>query len=158
MNFRIKHFGQGGNAGGKSAAAHRDKDGVHCRQFFYNLHGDGALSGCHIQIVKRMYKCISVLFRQFQRLITGLVIDIAVKNHFRAKTLGAVHLQKRGGNRHHDGRRNSELAGGVGHTLGVVSCRCGNKTSLLFFLAQSADLIISAADFVRAGELKVFRF
>ncbi len=45
---------------------------------------------------------ISLLVRKLVCLLARLVIDISVKHDFCAVTLGAVHLDKRSGGRHHD--------------------------------------------------------
>ena len=65
---------------------------VHQRQFLDDLHGDGALSRSHVQIVKRMHKSIPVLCRQFIGSGTGLVVHVAVQHHLRAVTFRPVHL------------------------------------------------------------------
>jgi len=52
----------------------------------------------------------------------GSILDrVALKHDLGAESRGLLELHERGQARHHDGRRNAEPGGVMGHTLGVVA-------------------------------------
>ena len=80
-----------------------------------------------------MDKRISLFLRQFQSVSAGLVINVALKDHFRPVAFGPFYFDKRCGRRHDDHSLHAEFVGRICHALGVIARRGGNQT-LFFFL------------------------
>ena len=153
----IEQLGQGGHAGGQSAAADGHQDHVHVGQVLEDFVRDGALAGGDGGIVEGMDVGQALLCGQLGGQLGGIVKGFAVEHHLGAVILGVVHLHQGSGGGHDDGGAHAGLLGGVGHTLGVVAGGGGDQTLGLFFLGQGADFIVGAPDLVGAGDLHIFR-
>ena len=68
----------------------------------------------------------------------GFIIYIPIEHHFRPIILGPVYLYQRGGGRHHDHRLGPIAFCSIGHALGMIARRSGNKPLLPLFLGQGA--------------------
>ena len=80
-----------------------------------------------------------------------------MQNDLRAVLLGAVHLhQRRGGGHDHRGLHAGHPCG-IGHALGVVSGGGGDEAVGLLLLRQLTGLVVSAANFISAGDLQILR-
>ena len=135
LDIRIQKLCQSRHAGGKSAASDGHQNVVHQRQLLYNLHGNSSLAGGYRQIIEGMDKGIAVLLRQLIRILTRLIIHVAVKHDLSAIALGTLHLHQRRGGRHHNDRFYAVGLGRVSHALGVISGGCGNQSLGALFVA-----------------------
>ena len=84
-----------------------------------------------------------------------LVVVVADQHHFGAQRPHRVHLDLRRGLRHHDGGLQLQLAGGVGHALGVVAGAGRDHAAGLLRLAQVGDLVVGAAQLEAEHRLRV---
>jgi hypothetical protein len=75
--------------------------GLHLAQHF---HGDRALTGNHVRVIKGVYECQPFLFLQFQRMAVGIGIALAKQHHFAAKAAHGIHFDLGRGGWHHDHR------------------------------------------------------
>ena len=82
--MRIEQFRQSGNAGSQAAAPHRNEYIIHRREIPDDLHHDGALACRNGFVIERMDKSIPFFLRQLQGVFTGLIVHIAVQDHFGA--------------------------------------------------------------------------
>ena len=132
----VVQLGEGGDAAGQAAAAHRDENGVHQRQLLDNLHGDGALAGCHGEVVEGRDVGQALLLGKLHGAVLGVVEDVSVEDDLGAVALGALHLDEgRGGGHDHHGA-GAGVGGGVGHALGVVAGRCRDDAAVELLLAE----------------------
>ena len=76
----FEELGQGGHAGGQSAAADGHQDHVHVGQVLEDLIGDGALSGGHAQVVEGVDIGEALLLGQLGGQGGGVVKDLAVED------------------------------------------------------------------------------
>ena len=85
----------------------------------------------------------------------GLVVARAGEDHPRPVAAGVGHLHDGGGLRHHDGGRDPQPPGVVGHRLGVVPGRGGDEPAGPLRLTQGEELVQGAALLVGARHLEV---
>src|SRR5699024_1967834 len=126
----------------QSASSYRDKDIINSRKLMNDLHGYTSLALRYIQVVERMDECVSMLFGKLVGLVTGIIINISVKNDIRSQILCSVYLDQRRNGRHNDRCLASEHLCRVGNALGMISCGSRDQSFLLFLLGQRTDLII----------------
>ena len=157
LDLGIQHLCKCSYAGDQAAAPHRHKDIVNRRKFLDDFHGDRALAGRHIQIIKRMNECIAFLLSQLTCISIGIIINVTVEDNFRTVAFCPVHLYQRRNCRHNDHSLTAEFLGSKCHALGMISCRSSDQPAPSFFISHSADLIVSAPDFISPGMLHVFR-
>ena len=151
----VVEFGESRDAAGQAAAAHRHEDGVDQRQLLDDLHGDGALAGCHRGVVERWDVGEALLLGQLHGALLGVVKDVAVEDDLGAVALGALDLDERcGGGHDHDGAC-ARVGGGVRHALRVVAGTCGDYAAVKLLLGELRDLVVRAAQLVGAGALHV---
>ena len=68
------------------------------------LHGDGALSGNHFGIIKRVDKRQALFGAQFHRVVVGIGVTVAVQQHLAAQRFDRIHFQGWCGDWHDDDR------------------------------------------------------
>ena len=90
-------------------------------------------------------------------MLTGFIVDVAVKYHLSAVALGALYFHQGGCRRHDDDCFCAVSLRRVGHALGMVSGRSRNQSLCPLFIGQRADLIIGAANLVGSSHLHVLR-
>ena len=151
----VVELGEGRDAAGQATAAHGHEDGVDERQLLDDLHGDGALPGGHRGVVKRRDVGEALLLGQLHGALLGVVEDVAVENDLGAVALGPLDLDERRGGGHHDDGARTGVRGGVCHALGVVAGTRGDHAAVELLLGELRDLVVRAAQLVRAGALHV---
>src|ERR1700674_352716 len=85
----------------------------------------------------------------------SFVVICAVKNHISAVTARRRDFDKRRGQGHANLGADAELAGVIGHALGVISGRGCNHALGALFGAEREQLVQGAAFFESAGSLEV---
>ena len=158
FDMRVEEFCKGRNTGCKSAAADWDENVIYQWKLLYDLHGNGSLAGCYCRVIEWMNKCISVLICKLKCICTCFIVNISVKDNLCAITLGTFYLDQWCGGRHDDDCFYSVFMCGIGNTLCVVSCGCGNQAFISLFIGKCTDLIVCATYFVGTGALHVLRF
>ena len=122
LHLGAHRFDVAGHTRDQAAAANRHKHrvqrpGVLAQQ----LHGDGALAGDHIGVVKRVHKGHAVLLLQGQGVGVGVGVALAVQNHLATQGFHRLHFEGGRGHRHHHHRARAQLGRAQGHALGVVA-------------------------------------
>ena len=92
LHLWVDGFCPEGNAGGKSAAADGDKDGIYVFECVDHLKGDRALSNDDVAVVEWMDVDVAMLFLQFEAVCIGVVESVAVKYNGRAECPCRLHL------------------------------------------------------------------
>ncbi len=141
------------------AAANGDKDRIkRAGVLMQNFHGDRALSGDHVGVVKRMHESELFLFFQDARKFKGVTVRIAVQHGLATQAFYGFYLD--GGRRsgHHDHGATTQPLGGHGDTLGMVAGRGGNDPALERFGRQIGHFVVGAADFEAEHRLGIFAF
>ena len=151
----VEQLGQRGHARGKPAAADGHQDVIDQRQLLHDLHGDGALARGDAQVVERVDERVAVLLGKFERVLVGLVVDVAGQHHVGAKRLRALNFDERRGGGHYDHGARARVRGGVGHALCVVAGACGDDAAVQLFLAELGDLVVGTAQLVGTCALHV---
>ena len=105
-----------------------------------------------------MNEGVAFFFCERKCVCTGLIVYVTVKDNFCAIALGAFYLDQWCGGRHDDDCFYSVFMCGIGNTLCVVSCGCGDQALVSLFIGKCADLIVCATYFVGTGTLHVLRF
>ena len=157
LDIGVQHFGQGRDSGTESASADGNENVIYERKLLYDLHGNGSLSGGHRQIIEGMDKSVTMFLGQSVRMLTGFIVDVAVKYHLSAVALGALYFHQGSRRRHDDDCFCAVSLRRVGHALGMVSGRSRNQSLCPLFIGQRADLIIGAANLVGSSHLHVLR-
>ena len=147
-----------GHARDQPAAADGHDHRVHILQLVQNFQADGALPGDHIVIVVGVDKGHAGFFLQLHGFVVRIVIGALYQAHLSAQALGAFHLHNGCAVRHAHHAFNAHAGGGQRHALRMVSGAAGHNAVAALFLAELADLIISAAHLKAAGHLQVFGF
>ena len=153
----VEELGQGGHAGGQSAAADGHQNHIHVGQILKDLIGNGALPGGDGRVVEGVDVGGPLLLRQLGGQLRRVVEGLAVEHHLGPVVLRVVDLHQRGCSGHDDGGRHPGGLGGVGHALGVVARRGGDQPPGLLLVAEGADLIVGAPDLVGPGDLHILR-
>ena len=136
------------HAGNQSAAADGSKDRMDgLRVLAQDFHRDGTLPGDHIGVIIGMHKNHPVLLLQFQRMLIGIGIGIAVQHHFRATAGNRLYLDLRRGRRHHDDRFAAELLRAECHALRVVPRRSRDHAALKLLRRELRHFVVCAAHF-----------
>ena len=124
-------FDVGRHAGDQPAAADGAEDGVDRPGVLaQDFHRDGALPGDYIWIVIGVHEGHAFLFFQFQRMLVGVGIRIAVQYHFRAAIFHRINLDLWRGDRHHDDCLATKFLRGQRHALRMVARRGGDDATL----------------------------
>ena len=116
---------------------------------------DRALPGDHGVVIEGMHKGEVLCLAAADGLFVSLVVVGAVQNHVGAIAARRRDLDERRGQRHANLGADAELAGVVGHALGVISGRGRDHALGTFFGAQREQLVQRAALFESAGSLQV---
>ena len=146
----------GGDAGDQPAAANGTEDRMdRLRVLAENFHADGALSGDHIGIVKRMHEGHLLLLFQLARMGIGPVERIAGENHLAATASHRIHLDCRRRCRHDDHRTTTDFRRRQGNPLRVITGRSANNAALESFRRQPRQLVVGTAQLERKHRLHI---
>ena len=150
-----------GHARHQAAAADGHKHGIELvaaqlLQLAQDLHGNRALAGNHVGVVKGVHKGQPLLFLQPHRVVVGIRITVSRQHHLAAQRLHGVDLELwRGGGHHHHGTR-AQLARAHGHALCVVAGRGANHPLLQLLGRQVGHLVVGATQLEAEHRLLVF--
>ena len=135
------------------------EDGVErTRDLAQNLHGNGALAGNHVGVVKGMHKGHPLLLFQRQGVLVSIAVALTVQDDLGAQGLYGIDLDARGGDRHHDGGFAVELLRRQRHPLGMVASRRTNDAFFELGGAQEGHFVVGASEFEAEHGLLVFAF
>ncbi len=148
------------DAGYQAAAADRHENGVDlvAMMLAQNLHGDRALSGDDVGIIKGVDEHQPALPAQFDRVFISLIVVIAVQHDLSAEISHRLHFDVGSGHRHDDDGRNAACARAQCHALRMIAGGRANDTSLRADRRQLRDLVVRAANLERKHRLEVFSF
>ena len=121
----------------------------------HELQTDGALPGDDGVVIEGMHEGEVLSLAAAHGLFESFVVVGAVQNHIGAVTARRRDLDERRGQGHENLGPDAELAGMVGHALGVISGRGRDHALGAFFGAEQEQLVQRAALFERAGSLQV---
>ena len=119
------------------------------------LQADGALTGDDGVVIEGVHEGEVLSLTAADGLFERFVVIRAVQNHIGAIAARRRDFDKRRSQRHANLGADAELAGVVGHALGVVSGRGGNHAPSAFFGTQREQLVQRAALFESARALEV---
>ncbi len=156
----IQRFRIGGDSGDQTAAAHGNENRVDVIAVVLtqDLHGDGALPGDHIWVVEGVHEHQPAFPAEFDRVLVGLIIVIAVQHDFSAEVGDRLHFDFRRGQRHDDDGGNAPRAGSQRDPLSMVAGRSADHAALRADRRQLRDFVVCTANFERKDRLKVFTF
>ncbi len=161
LDLRAHRLDVIGHARNQAAAANRDKHGIQpiramALQLAQHFHGDRALAGNHVRVVKRVDKGQPLLFFQHRGVAVGIGIAVAMQHHFAAKAAHGIHFELRCGGRHHDHGPRAQLLRAQRHTLRMVAGRGANHPFLQLLGRQVRHLVVGAAQLETVHRLLVF--
>ena len=150
-----------GHAGYQPAAADSDKHRVklapaHTLDLPQDFHGNRALAGDHVRVVKGVHKGQSLFFLQHGGVQVSVRVTVAVQQHLAAQGAHCVHLELRRGGGHDNDCARAQLVGAQCNALRMVA---GRGTDHAFFelrCAQVCHLVVSAAQLEAEHRLLVF--
>ena len=146
-----------GHARDQAAAANSHKHGIErALVLTQHFHGNRALTGNDIRVIKGVHKGQALLLLQSQRVVVGVGIAVAKQHHIAPKTLDRVDLDLRRGGRHDDHGAGAQFAGAECHALRVVAGRGANHALLELLGRQVRHLVVSPAQFEAVHGLLVF--
>ena len=121
-----------------------------------HFHGDRALAGDHVRVVKGVDEGQAVFFLQGHRVLVGVGVAVAEEHHLATELFDGVDLHLRGGGRHDDDRARAELAGAQRHALGVVAGRSANHAFFQLRGREIRHFVVGAAQLEAVHGLLVF--
>ena len=121
-----------------------------------HFHGDRALAGDHIGVVKGVNEGQAVFFLQGHRVLVGVGVAVAKEHHLAAELLDGVDLHLWCGGGHDDDRARAEFAGAQRHALGVVTGRGANHAFFQLRNCEIGHLVVGAAQLEAVHRLLVF--
>ena len=146
-----------GHARNQAAAANGHKHGVkRALVLAQHFHGDGALAGNHLGVVKRVHKGHAVLLLQRERVLVRVGVAVAVQHHLAAQGFDGFDLQSGGGHRHHDHGLGAQAAGTQRHALGMVAGRGADDALFQLSRREVHHLVVGAAQLETEHRLLVF--
>ena len=150
-----------GHAGYQPAAANSDKHRVklaltHALNLSQYFHGNRALAGNHIGVVKGVHKSQPLFFLQHGGVQVSVRVTVAVQQHLAAQCAHRVHLELGRGRRHDDHCARTQLVGTQCHTLRMVAGRGTDHALFELRRAQLRHLVVSAAQLEAEHRLLVF--
>ncbi len=155
-DLRHQLFDQHCHPGGQAAAADRHEDPIQMRVLLQQLHRQRALPGDHRRVIERRHEGHALLMGQLDCLRFGLVEIGAVQQHFAAEAAHRIHLDVRGGHRHHDQRFDPQPFTGEGDALRVVAGRSRHDAARLLLFVQPGDHRIGPAQLEAVHRLAIF--
>ena len=96
VTLGLRRLGQGGHAGGQSAAADGHQNHIHVGQILKDLIGNGALPGGDGRVVEGVDVGEPLLLRQLGGQLRRVVEGLAVEHHLGPVVLRVVDLHQRG--------------------------------------------------------------
>ena len=137
------------------ASADRHDDLVQIRCIRQKLEGDGALAGHDGRVVIGVDERQVLLGGDLAGSLGGFVQGVAKENDGRAVGPGVFGFHQRGADRHHDGGRNAEALGVVGHGLRVIAGRHRDDAAPALVRAEAVQFRDRAPLLEGAGRLHV---
>ena len=111
-----------GHASNQPAAANGDKHGIErALVLAQQLHGDGALAGNHLGVVKRVNKGQPLRLLQRERMLVGVRITVAPQHHLAPQGLDRLDLHGGCGDGHDDHRAAPQFVSAQGHPLRMIA-------------------------------------
>ena len=157
LHLGAHRFDVAGHTRDQAAAAnghkHRvQRPGVLAQQ----LHGNRALAGDHIGVVKRVHKGHALLLLQHQGMGVGVGVALTMQHHLAPQGLHRLHFEGGRGHRHHHHRARAQLGRAQRHALGVVAGRGANHPARELLAAQLGHLVVGPAQLEAEHRLLVF--
>ena len=121
-----------------------------------HFHGDSALAGNHIRVVKRVHKGQALFFLQGGGVRVGVRVALAKQHHLATKAAHGVNLDLRRGGWHHDHGAAAQALRAQRHALRVVAGRGANDAFFKLRRRQVRHLVVGAAQLETAHRLLVF--
>ena len=121
-----------------------------------HFHGNRALAGNHIRVVKRVDKGQALFFLQRGGVGVCIRVTVAKQHHLAAQAAHRIHLELRRGGWHHDHGARAQLVRTECHALRMVAGRGADHTFFELLRAQLHHLVVSAAQLETAHRLLVF--
>ena len=120
-----------------------------------DFHPNCSLAGDDIRVIERMDEAEMLIFAAPACLGIGLVIGLAMENHFAPQLLHGLDLHTRSGDRHHNHRPTVEMGSTESDTLSVVSSTGGDDPTTQLLFGQLGHPVVSPAKFERKNRLKI---
>ena len=109
----------------------------------------------HLEIVEGVDEGQAALNAQGLGEGVGVIIGLALQDHFRAEVAGVLDLHHRRAAGHDDGRRHAQLGGVIGEALRVIACAGGDHADIPAGLIHQQELVQRAALLESGGELQI---
>ena len=120
------------------------------------LHRDRALARDHVRIVERMDEHEPALAREFDRVVIGLIVILAVQDDLAAEIRDGAHFDVRSRQRHHDHGIDAARARAERDALRVVARGRADHAARGRDRRQLRDFVVCTANFERKDRLEVF--
>ncbi|CAB3640354.1 hypothetical protein LMG27174_00469 [Paraburkholderia rhynchosiae] len=123
-----------------------------------DLHCNGALTGDHIRIVKRMHESQATLFLKLDRVTVRIAIRFAELHDLDGRAAMRAHridLDLGRGHRHHDDRLHAHARRRQRDALRMIARRRGDYAALQRFQRNMRHLVVRAAHLEREHRLVV---
>ncbi len=156
LHLRPEELDEDRDARGKTTTADGNEDGVDgVRVLAQDLHAHRALPGDDIRVVIGVDEGLALLRLDLAGMGIGLVEAFAVQHHLAAAASDRLHLDVRGGLRHHDGGPDTEFLRGQRDTLRMIAGGGADDAALEGLLRQAHHLVVGAAQLERKHRLQV---
>src|SRR6201998_1527470 len=151
----MRFFDGAGYAADQASATDRGHDGFKVWMLLEKFEADRALASDDSVVIERVDEGHASFLAAPDSLFAGFVVVGAVQNDFSAIAARGRDFDERRGQRHDDQGADSEFAGVVGNTLGVVSSRGCDHTARTFFGTEQEQFVERAPLLESAGALQV---
>ena len=121
-----------------------------------DFHGNGALAGNDIGIVKGMDKGHAHFFLKQASVLVRVRIALAHQHHFASQSFHRIHFHLRCGGGHDNDGTATQLSGPQRHTLCMIARRSANHAFFQLCGRQMRHLVVGAAQFKTVHGLLVF--
>ena len=143
------------DAGNQAAAANTHIHVGHAWQIFEDLQSNGSLTCCHEGIIERMNPHEPLGLEPLH--LRESCMDIGSEHHGGAIAAGGVYIISRGARRHDNGGGDSQVTGGEGNALRMVSAAYGHDAAASFRFGEGKHLVERAARLERPGLLQALQ-
>ena len=143
------------DAADQTAAADGHDDRVDVGQLVEDLEPDRPLSRDDVVIVERMDERVAVLVFEFKRLVVGVVVDALDEADLGAEAFCRLDLGDGRDVGQTDQRLDAVVSRRERDALRVVARRAGDDSALFLLVGELRDLVVSASDLERTGDLEV---
>ena len=157
LHLGAHRFDVAGHASDQPAAANGDKHRMQgARVLAQQFHGNRALAGDHIGVVKRVHKSHALLLLQAQGVGVGIGVALAMQHHLATQGLDGFYFEGGRGHGHHHHRACAQLGRAQRHTLGVVARRGANHPARELLAAELGHFVVRPAQLEAEHRLLVF--